>query len=59
MDEYLQRYVDYIRNAGGSPKIEWFDEDWEPIGARLRHDLVENDIAYELDGKIYLRENVS
>lgn len=32
--------LEYVRNAGGSPFVEWFDEDHEPIGPSLREDLI-------------------
>jgi hypothetical protein len=31
MNEYYQKFLDYIKNTGGSPLIEWFDYDWEEI----------------------------
>lgn len=37
---YLQQYVDYIRNAGGTVTVDQFDYDWEPVGVMLRSDLV-------------------
>jgi hypothetical protein len=38
MSDYLQKYLDYIDNTGGVT-VEQFDEDWEPIGPMVRHDL--------------------
>lgn len=32
--------LEYVRNAGGSPSVDWFDEDHEPIGPSLREDLI-------------------
>lgn len=32
--------LEYVRNAGGSPEVDWFDEDHEPIGPSLREDLI-------------------
>lgn len=32
----LDRYLEYIDNAGGSPTVGQFDEDWEPIGPSVR-----------------------
>jgi len=32
----------YVRNAGGSPEVEWFDDDHDPIGPDLRRDLLED-----------------
>lgn len=37
----LQQYVQYIRNTGRVPlPVALFDSDWEPIGPRVRADLV-------------------
>ena len=49
-----QKYVDYIRKTGGNPSIEWFDEDWEPIGSTIRARLKEQGIISEQKGKIIL-----
>jgi len=57
MNPYYQKFIDYIKNTGGSPLIEWFDNDWEPIGPRVRKDLVKMDIIYEQEGKIFLKKN--
>jgi hypothetical protein len=40
MTEHMQRALEYIRNTGGKISVEIFDDDWEPIGACLRHDLL-------------------
>ena len=39
MHDIQRRALEYIRNAGGSPEIGWFDDDHEPIGPQLRADL--------------------
>ena len=36
----FEKYLQYIKNTGGSPKVEWFDDDWEPIGPKVRADMV-------------------
>lgn len=52
-DEYIQ----YLRNAGdGSVSTAAFDEDWEPIGPRVRADLVREGRCYEADGKIHIKQ---
>ena len=51
---HLQKYLDYIKNTGGSPKIEHFDEDWEPIGPMVRLELLDAGMTYEEDGKIFV-----
>ena len=53
MREYLQRYLDYIQNAGGAVKIEHFDEDWEPIGESILkdHNLVTEDGGWVMPNK--------
>lgn len=50
---YFKKFYDYIANTGGSPTIEEFDDDWEPIGPKLRADMKEAGYIYERDGKVY------
>ena len=52
-----QRYIDYIKNTGGSPKVEWFDDAWAPIGLMVRRDMHQARLIYEKDGKIFLWKN--
>jgi hypothetical protein len=41
MSSYLDQYVAYIRNTGTVPlPVSAFDEDWDPIGPRLRSEMV-------------------
>lgn len=50
-------YIKYLRNAGdGSVSISAFDEDWEPIGPRVRADLVREGRCYEADDKIHIKQ---
>lgn len=51
--DHLQKYMEYIDNTGGSPKVEWFDEDWEPIGPMLRKDMADANLIYESGGLLY------
>jgi len=44
--------LDYIRNTGGSPKVQWFDDDFEPIGPNLRADMLALGLITEQDGLI-------
>lgn len=53
-----KKYLEYIKNTGGNPKISHFDEDWEPVGPQVRKALVEAKLIYEKDGLIYLTETV-
>ena len=55
--KHLQKAVDYIKNAGGRPKLEHFIEDWEPIGENLRVDLYKAGIAFVMDGCIYIPDD--
>jgi len=41
----FDKYLEYIDNTGGSPTIEQFDEDWEPIGPLVRSDMVLSGVA--------------
>jgi hypothetical protein len=57
MSDYLKQYVQYIINTGmadtGLPQT-MFDEDWEPIGPRLRRDLLGQRWCAESSGKIFV-----
>ena len=57
MKKYYKKFIDYIINVGGNPKIDWFDNDWKPIGPSMRKDLREDGIIYEENGKIFLVED--
>lgn len=38
---HLQQYVQYIKNTAQVPlKVEHFDDDWDPIGPKLRADMI-------------------
>lgn len=37
---YYKQHLQYIRNTGGCVSVPIFDEDWEPIGPKLREDLI-------------------
>lgn len=54
MNTLHRRALDYIRNSGGSPKIEHFDEDHEPVGPALRKSLRDADLTFERDGEVHL-----
>jgi hypothetical protein len=48
----FQKYLEYIKNTGGNPSIEWFDTDWEPIGPKVRKDMVKAGLIKEVNGKL-------
>lgn len=50
---HLDKYIEYLHNTGGSVTVAEFDEDWEPIGFRVRKDLLENGMIHYQDGRIY------
>ncbi len=55
MTNKLLEYVDYIRNTGRVPlPIVMFDEDWEPIGPRVRADLVAAGLVAETEGGLHV-----
>jgi hypothetical protein len=54
MSDRLRQYCEYISNAGGSVLISYFDEDFEPIGPKVRTDLVRAGLASQPADKIYL-----
>jgi len=42
-----RRALEYIRNAGGAPEINWFDDDHDPIGPQLREQLGKKGMVQE------------
>lgn len=38
MNKYI-KYIEYIKNINGALIVEWFDEDWEPIGPDIRNEM--------------------
>ena len=60
MASYLQKYIDYIRTTGLDPlPIVSFDDDWEPIGPMIRHDLVREQLVEEVSGGIRICQKKS
>lgn len=51
-NDRFKKYLQYIKNTGGNPTVEVFDEDWEPIGPALRRDMKAAGLIAENDGKI-------
>lgn len=49
-----KRMLAYIKNTGGCPLIEWFDEDHAPIGPTLRESMKQSGLIHEEDGRIYV-----
>lgn len=54
MNPQLKQALAYISNTGGSPTIEQFDDDHDPVGPMLRKELKAAWMVYECDGKIHL-----
>ena len=55
MKPYDKQVLQYIVNTGGNVNIAGFDDDWEPIGPKLRSDLMPRYII-EVNGKLQLTE---
>ncbi|NLG18897.1 MAG: hypothetical protein GX556_16350 [Fibrobacter sp.] len=53
----FQRYLEYITNTGGCPKVDQFDEDWEPIGPCVREDMKKAGLIFERNGHVYIAES--
>lgn len=53
-DAYLKEYLQYIENAG-NPTPAQFDDDWEPIGKKLRFEMRQQGLIEErANGRLYL-----
>ncbi|KKM94782.1 hypothetical protein LCGC14_1194940 [marine sediment metagenome] len=47
-----KKYMNYIKNVGQRCKIEWFDNDWCPIGSIIRKELKQLNYIKENNGYI-------
>ena len=56
MSEQYKKYLEYIENAGGSPLIEHFDEDWESIGPTVRRDMKKAKLVFEQNNQIFISD---
>lgn len=57
--KHLNKYVDYINNTGLEPlPVRAFDEDWEPVGPRVREQMVKADMVQVREDGIYLRPDL-
>ena len=54
MNDYLQKYLNYLYDTDGNTPIEWFDYHWEPIGPLVRKELIEKGLVKEVDGELCL-----
>ncbi len=51
---YYKKYLEAIRY---NPTVAQFDDDWEPIGPKVRADLLTAGLIEEREGKLFNREN--
>jgi len=54
-DSRFKKYLEYITNTGGSPTIAMFDDDWEPIGPRVRADMEKQGLIQISNGLIKIK----
>jgi len=52
--KYLQKYIEYIETVGGDCRVEWFDEDWYPIGPDVRTALLKAGVIHEQEGLLFV-----
>lgn len=55
----FKKYVQYLKNCGGSISNDKFREDWEPIGGQIMCEMVTAGIAGQNDFNIWLKEKRS
>lgn len=49
MSGRFDKYIQYIKNTGEKCMVDWFDEDWEPIGPRIRYNMKEDGLIKIID----------
>jgi hypothetical protein len=57
VSEIYKRAIEYIKNTG-NPKVEWFDEDYAPIGKELRRQLISAGLIKIVNGNIEIQSEV-
>lgn len=56
---HLAKYVEYIKNAGYVPlPTTFFDMNWEPIGPRVRNELVAAGLIIQVSAGILLKDGI-
>ena len=50
---YYEKYLDYIKKAGGKPLVEWFDDDWAPLGKSVREEMEAVGLTRVIEGRVY------
>jgi hypothetical protein len=53
----IEQYIEYLKNVGEPSKIINFDDDFEPIGPKIREYMRTSGIIVEVDRKIYLTQD--
>lgn len=54
-----QNYIDYLNNTNRLPlPVAQFDEDWEPIGPKIRRDMEAADLIQVRNDVIHLRPDL-
>jgi hypothetical protein len=48
------KYIDYIKNISRPCKIEWFDDDWNPVGRMIRKEMEKLGLIIYKEGCIKL-----
>ena len=61
-NERFQKYIEYIINTGGSPKLKWFVADWEPIGEVILGEMMAEGLVHvntdEIEHRVMLGRKV-
>jgi len=52
----FKQYLDYIKNTGGNPTVEGFDDDYEPIGPMVRRDMEQAGLIRTVNGRLEIIE---
>jgi hypothetical protein len=57
MGEHFKRYAEYIQNTAQRPlAASAFDDDWEPIGPKVRREMGASGLIEEWGGALMLTE---
>ena len=52
----FQKYIDYIKNVKQPCKVDWFNDDWLPVGSLILTEMEMAGLVIISDGVIHLKD---
>lgn len=51
--KHYKKYLDYIENVGQPCKVDWFNDDWSPIGQIILGEMIKLKLVIISNNTIY------